>query len=197
MDAESFRDGDKMTDAEMSEMKDSDEGSEANPIEGAQDAMGEELQTDWEAIAQDRYDHLVRLQADFDNFRRRIDREREDIKAYVVGSILSDLLPVYDNLERALKFMPNDGDAKSWRVGLEMTLKGFNEALARQGVEAIDSTGQMFDPRLHEAVQRVASDLPEGMIVEELMKGFRWKERVLRASMVKVSEGPVESEQPE
>ncbi len=197
MDAESFRDGDKMTDAEMSEMKDSDEGSEVNPIEGAEDALGEEPQTDWEAIAQDRYDHLVRLQADFDNFRRRIDREREDIKAYVVGSILSDLLPVYDNLERALKFMPNDGDAKSWRVGLEMTLKGFNEALARQGVEAIDSTGQMFDPRLHEAVQRVASDLPEGMIVEELMKGFRWKERVLRASMVKVSEGPVESEQPE
>lgn len=189
MDAESFRD----------ELKDEGLDTEkTNPVEeiveeAAEPAMGADAEvpdTDWEVIAQDRYDQLVRLQADFENFRRRMDRERDEIKAYVVGSLLSDLLPVYDNLERALKFMPSDGDAKSWRVGLEMTLNGFNEALSRLGVEAIVTEGQMFDPRYHEAVQRVASDLPEGMIVEELLKGFRWKERVLRASMVKVSEGP-------
>ncbi|MCL4352461.1 MAG: nucleotide exchange factor GrpE [Firmicutes bacterium] len=187
MDAESFRD----------ELKDEGVDTEkSNPVEemeegAAEPSVAEELpETHWEEIAQDRYDQLVRLQADFENFRRRMDRERDEIKAYVVGSLLSDLLPVYDNLERALKFMPSDGEAKSWRVGLEMTLNGFNEALARQGVEAIETEGQMFDPRYHEAVQRVESDLPEGTIVEELMRGFRWKERVLRASMVKVSEGP-------
>lgn len=189
MDAESFRD----------ELKDEGLDTEKiNPVEEMEEEAAEPLagvdadvpDTDWEVIAQDRYDQLVRLQADFENFRRRMDRERDEIKAYVVGSLLSDLLPVYDNLERALKFMPSDGDAKSWRVGLEMTLNGFNEALSRLGVEAIVTEGQMFDPRYHEAVQRVASDLPEGMIVEELLKGFRWKERVLRASMVKVSEGP-------
>lgn len=149
--------------------------------------------TDWETIAEERSEQLVRLRADFENFRRRQDRERDEIRAFVMATVLSDLLPVYDNLDRALKSMPTTDDVKSWRVGIEMTMKGFNEALSRQGVDAIATEGEMFDPRWHEAIQRVPSDLPEGTIVDELAKGFRWKERVLRASMVRVSEGPAES----
>ncbi|MCL4495734.1 MAG: nucleotide exchange factor GrpE [Firmicutes bacterium] len=151
--------------------------------------ISEEVETDWQKMAQERYDQLVRLQADFDNFRRRVDREREELRGYVTGAILGEFLPVYDNLERALKYMPDTGEAKAWRMGVEMTLKGFNEVLNKFGVTPIPSVGTAFDPRVHEAVQRVDSDHPEGIIVEELLKGFQWKDRVLRASMVKVSTG--------
>jgi len=152
-----------------------------------------EVSTDWEGLAASRYDQLVRLQADFENFRRRVDRERQEAETQTIAKLLTALLPVYDNLERAVRFMPADGDAKAWRVGVEMTLKGFNEALDRLGVEVIATVGETFDPRIHEAVQEAASEFPEGVVAEELQKGFRWRERVLRAAMVKVSTGPESS----
>lgn len=150
----------------------------------------EVAQENWEALAEERYDQLLRLRADFENFRRRMDREREETQGQVTGALLGDLLPVYDNLERAVKFMPTEGEAKAWRVGLDMTMKGFDEALGRMGVTPIKALGEIFDPRFHEAVQSVESEEPEGTIVEELLRGFQWKDRVLRATLVKVSEGP-------
>ncbi|MCL5116845.1 MAG: nucleotide exchange factor GrpE, partial [Firmicutes bacterium] len=111
------------------------------------------------------------------------------IQGRVAERLLSDLLPVFDNLERAVKFMPTEGEAKAWRVGVEMTLKGFLEALARLGVSPIEAEGVHFDPRYHEAVQQVDSSAPEGTVVEELQRGFVWNDRVLRASLVKVSTG--------
>jgi molecular chaperone GrpE len=140
-------------------------------------------------LAESRYDQLVRLQADFENFRRRVDREREEIQGHVAERLLRDLLPVFDNLERALKYMPTEGEAKAWRVGVEMTLNGFLEAFKRLGVTPIAAIGTPFDPRFHEAVQRVESAEPEGTVVEELQRGFVWNDRVLRASLVKVSMG--------
>ena len=154
-----------------------------------------ESETDWEEVAQSRYDQLIRLQADFDNFRRRMDRERDEIQGRVAERLLGDLLPVYDNLERALKYMPTEGEAKAWRVGVEMTLNGFTEALGHLGVKPIEALGAPFDPRFHEAVQRVDSDQPEGTVVEELQRGFVWNDRVLRASLVKVSAGAGPSEE--
>ncbi|OLZ10461.1 nucleotide exchange factor GrpE [Sulfobacillus thermosulfidooxidans] len=154
-----------------------------------QEAAANDTETNWQQVAQDRYDQLVRLQADFDNYRRRVDREREELRGYVTGAILGDFLPVYDNLERALKYMPDTDEAKAWRMGVEMTLKGFNDVLTKFGVTPIPTVGTIFDPRVHEAVQRVDSDEPEGTIIEELLKGFQWKDRVLRASLVKVSTG--------
>lgn len=153
--------------------------------------------TDWQQMAQDRYDQLIRLQADFDNFRRRMDREREELRGFVTGAILKDFLPVYDNLERALKFMPQNQETQSWRAGLEMTLKGFNEVFSRFGVTPIVTLGEPFNPRVHEAVQQVDSAQPEGIIVEELLKGFQWREQVLRASLVKVSTGQGSAEEEE
>ncbi len=153
--------------------------------------------TDWQQVAQDRYDQLIRLQADFDNFRRRMDREREELRGFVTGAILKDFLPVYDNLERALKFMPQNQETQSWRAGLEMTLKGFNEVFSRFGVTPIVTVGEPFNPRVHEAVQQVDSAQPEGIIVEELLKGFQWREQVLRASLVKVSTGQGSAEEEE
>lgn len=163
--------------------------------ETGSEAVDKESDVDWEDLARSRYDQLIRLQADFDNFRRRMDRDREDIQGRVAEQLLGDLLPVYDNLERALQFMPHEGDAKAWRVGLEMTQKGFIDALQRLGVTPIEALGQLFDPRFHEAVQRVESAEPEGTIVQELQRGFMWNNRVLRASMVQVSNGEPSAEQ--
>lgn len=163
--------------------------TEAEPTAAEVPAEADESEEDWKALAESRWDQLIRLKADFENFRRRVDRDRADAQAETIGRMLASLLPVYDNLERALRFMPDEGEAKAWRTGVEMTLNGFNEALARMGVTPVATQGQPFDPRLHEAVQQVESDLPEGMVVDEVQKGFQWGDRVLRAALVKVSMG--------
>ncbi len=178
-----------LTDEDFASQVDSSEKEEEANFRDSEESIEETVKTDWQTVAQDRYDQLIRLQADFDNYRRRVDREREELRRYVTGTILGEFLPVYDNLERALKYMPDTQEAKAWRMGVEMTLKGFNDVLSKFGVSAIPSVGSQFDPRVHEAVQRVESDHPEGTIVEELLKGFQWEDRVLRASMVKVSAG--------
>lgn len=180
---------------EPSEARSESEQEASQPGFGEGQATSEEgsesdqADTDWEAMARSRYDQLLRLQADFDNFRRRVDRERNEMQGLIAERLLRDLLPVFDNLERALQYMPRDGDAKAWRVGVEMTLNGFLEAFARMGVRSIEAKGQPFDPRFHEAVEQVDSEEPEGIIVEELQRGFVWNDRVLRASLVKVSTG--------
>lgn len=158
-------------------------------VEAPPEAEATEPAQDWEQTAKERYDQLLRLRADFENFRRRVDRDREELTVQITGSVLASMLPVYDNLDRALKLIPDQGETHSWRVGIEMTLKGFEEALGRMGVEPIAAVGQSFDPNLHEAVAREESSEPEGTILEELVKGFRWRDRVIRASLVKVSSG--------
>lgn len=180
---------DAASDNEENQNGQSSEGEPEEIFESDQDAETQEPETDWEAVAESRYDQVVRLQADFENFRRRMDRERNEIQGHVAERLLGDLLPVFDNLERALAFMPTEGEAKAWRVGLEMTLKGFLDAFGKMGVQPIAAVGSLFDPRFHEAVQRVESSEPEGTVVEELQRGFVWNDRVLRASLVKVSSG--------
>jgi molecular chaperone GrpE len=178
-------------------VEDTTDTESAEPVAEGQPGEDGASEPDWKKVAEERYDRLLRLQADFENFRRRMDREREEWVARIAENLLADLLPVYDNLERAVKFMPNDGEAKAWRVGVEMTLKGFEEALSRLGVTPIAAVGQHFDPRFHEAVQQVDSDQPEGIVVEEVVRGFQWRDRVLRASRVKVSQGPALQSQSE
>jgi molecular chaperone GrpE len=166
--------------------------AEVPPTEAASPAEPgpPEPEPDWRALAEERYEQILRLRADFENLRRRVERERLEYHRQLLGGIVLALLPVYDNLERAVKFMPNEGEAKAWRLGVEMTLKGFDDLLGQWGVEPIAAVGQPFDPALHEAIQRVPSDQPEGTVVEELVRGFRMGDRVLRASQVKVAEAP-------
>lgn len=149
---------------------------------------------DWQALAEERSQQILRLRADFDNFRRRMDRERDEYRGLVAAEIFSSFLSVYDNLERALKSIPDDESVKAWRSGLEMTRKGFLETLKAQGVEPVATVGEPFDPTIHEAIVRVADPAAEGTVLEEFQAGFRWKTRVLRAALVKVSSGPEEGE---
>jgi molecular chaperone GrpE len=142
------------------------------------------------ALAEERYQQLLRLTADFENFRRRVDRDREEQRAAVARGLLVALLPAYDNLERALKAVPPADDLKGLRQGLEMTRRSFVDGLASQGVDKVPTVGQVFDPAVHEAIQTSPAPEPEGTVLEEYQAGFRWGERLLRAALVRVSAGP-------
>ena len=130
-------------------------------------------------------DKYLRLAAEYDNYRRRSARERENLYADVKADTLLRLLPVYDNLERALKQETAD---EAYRKGVEMTMHQFEEVLRGLGVTPIETEGQTFDPALHHAVMHTEDpERGEGEIITEFQKGFRMGERVIRFSMVQVA----------
>jgi molecular chaperone GrpE len=136
--------------------------------------------------AESRY---LRLQADFDNYRRRTKLDMEASQKYRAQNIISDILPVLDNFERALQTQVDQEQAKSLLQGMEMVYRLLNEAIKKEGVETIDAIGKEFDPHLHQAVMQVeAEDTVSGIVLEEFQKGYKLKDRVIRPSMVKVSQ---------
>jgi molecular chaperone GrpE len=133
-------------------------------------------------------DRLLRGQADWDNSRKRILREKEDAVRYAAEALLEKLLPVLDNFEMGMQAARTAGDAKSIAEGLDMVLKQFQGVLKDAGVETIDAVGQPFDPHRHEALgQHESDDLPEGHVVTQLRKGYKLKDRLLRAASVFVA----------
>jgi len=131
-------------------------------------------------------DRLARLQAEFDNYRKRNAREQQDFRDYALAEAVKQLLPILDSLDRALK-MPS-ASVEDFRSGIELIDRQFHDALSRLGVEPIAAEGP-FDPSLHQAVQMVASDeVPENHVVDELQRGYRLKDRLLRPAMVRVAQ---------
>lgn len=138
--------------------------------------------------AEEYYAHLQRLQAEFDNYRKRTQKEKEDFVKYASERVVEALLPVLDNFERAVQASKANQDFNSFAQGVEMIFKQMQTTLAKEGLTAIEAVGQPFDPNLHEAVLQVDSEeYPENTVVEELQKGYYLKEKVIRPSMVKVS----------
>ncbi|HEY9577674.1 MAG TPA: nucleotide exchange factor GrpE [Pseudobacillus sp.] len=136
--------------------------------------------------AENRY---LRLLADFDNFRRRAQLDREASEKYRAQSLISDLLPLLDNFERALKVEASNEQTKSVLQGMEMVYKGLISALEKEGVEAIESVGKEFDPNFHQAVMTDSNDqYGPNEVIEEFQKGYRLKDRIIRPSMVKVNQ---------
>ena len=132
---------------------------------------------------QESADRLKRLQADFDNFRRRTRQEKEEISAVVVQNLIKDLLPLVDNFERALAA----AEDTPFKDGIQMIAKQLLESLEKNGLEKINAVGEKFDPNYHEAIMRVADDTKEeDVITEELQKGYSVRGRVIRPTMVKV-----------
>ena len=130
-------------------------------------------------------DRYLRLLAEFDNYKKRSAKERENIYTDVRVDTVTKFLPVYDNLERALKAETAD---ESYRRGFEMTCNQLLDVFKQLGVEPIESVGQTFDPQMHNAVMHVEDEaLGENTVVEEFQKGFRIGDRVIRHSMVKVA----------
>jgi molecular chaperone GrpE len=130
-------------------------------------------------------DRLARLQAEFDNARKRAEREKADFRDYAVGNVVEQFLPVVDNFELALK---STGSAEQLRQGVELIVKQMEEVLVRLQVTAIPAVGEPFDPRLHEALGTVErDDVPDQHVAEEIRRGYRIRERMLRPAMVRVA----------
>lgn len=137
------------------------------------------------ADLKEKEDRVLRLQADFENFRRRTGKEKEELSAVVTQGILKDMLPLLDNFERAMAAESKDGEA--FQKGVEMIFTQFTEILKKNGLEHIEVEGQKFDPNFHQAVMRVQNaDLEDDDIAQELQKGYMVKGRVIRPSMVQV-----------
>jgi len=154
--------------------------------EGAETAAAERvarLQAEKDELMQT----LVRRQADFENYRKRVERERQDDRRHGTGRLIEDLLPVLDAFERALQ-AHDDPAYEEYRKGLELTYRKLWDTLARHGLERIAAEGKPFDPHYHQAIERVESDEhPDGTVLEVLQDGFSFHGRVVRPSMVRVS----------
>ncbi|MGV8074380.1 MAG: nucleotide exchange factor GrpE [Syntrophobacteraceae bacterium] len=142
-------------------------------------------------------DRVLRLAAEMENTRKRLDRERSDGISFANESLIRDLLPVIDNLERAIKHAENESDTGSLLDGVRMTYKSFLDVLAKFGCVSFESVGKAFDPNFHEAVmQQETTEYPEMTVVQEFQKGFTLRDRLIRAAMVVVSKA-AESARPE
>ena len=140
-------------------------------------------------------DRLKRLQAEFDNFRKRSARDAADCAERTVDRTLLDVLPIYDNLRRAFAALADDGDAASFIEGTERIFAQFAALLEERRVAPIPAIGEPFDPKFHEALLGVPSDRPRHVILEEFERGYCRDGRVLRPSKVKVSQGQQEPEE--
>lgn len=138
-----------------------------------------------ETALKEKDEQLLRLAAEYDNFRRRSQKEKESIWTDVKAETALAFLPVYDNLERALKMESTD---PAYAKGVEMTMTGLKEVLSKLGIEEIPSLGETFDPNLHNAVMHTEDDtVGENTIVEVFQTGFRSGEKIIRFAMVKVA----------
>jgi molecular chaperone GrpE len=134
-------------------------------------------------------DKLIRLRADFENYKRRVQLDKASDHKYRAQSVLMDILPVLDNFERALAVETTSEEATSLVKGVDMVYRTLLEAVKKEGLEQIEAEGVAFDPNFHQAVMQEQDDSKEsGIVLQELQKGYKLKDRVLRPSMVKVNE---------
>ncbi len=137
-------------------------------------------------------DRLARLQAEFENARKREQRERADYRAFAVADAVEQFLPVLDNFRLALN---SSGTAEQLRTGVELIAKQMDEVLRALNVTPVETVGQPFDPRVHEALESVERpDLPDHQVIDEIRRGYRIKERLLRPALVRISVNPNVSE---
>lgn len=146
--------------------------------------------TTLEAEKQEFQDKLLRVAAEFENYKKRMLREQEAFFKYAEEGLLKELLPSLDNLERALAHQNASEDTKVLREGVDLTLKALLAATAKFGLTPIDSVGQPFDPNLHEAlVMEASATVPPQSVIREFERGYFYKDRLLRAAKVVVSKG--------
>ncbi|HEY6444848.1 MAG TPA: nucleotide exchange factor GrpE [Acidobacteriaceae bacterium] len=138
------------------------------------------------------FDRLARLQAEFDNARKRETKERTEFRDYAVANAVEQFLPVLDNFQLALKAT---GSADQLRTGVELIVKQMEEALRGLNVQPVEAVGAVFDPKVHEALDMVErSDVPDHQVLEEVRRGYRIRDRLLRPALVRVASNPQQKE---
>ena len=152
------------------------DGTELTALTAERDRLAAEKEELW--------DRFLRKQAEFENFRKRTAREREEVLQFAAMETVRALLPVLDDFERALE---SPAESDEYRRGIQLIYKRLADALAQTGVKPIDSLGKKFDPHLHQAVDTVKGDHEDQTVVEEFQRGYEFKGRLLRPAMVKVS----------
>jgi molecular chaperone GrpE len=158
-----------------------DENVETNP----EDTRIQEL----EAKLQEAENRYLRLQADFDNSRRRARIDLEAAQKYRAQSLITNLLPALDNFERALQVEADNDQTRTLLQGMDMVYRSLTEALKTEGLESIETVGNEFDPHIHQAVMQVEDpNFGSNIVVEEFQKGYKLKDKVIRPSMVKVNQ---------
>lgn len=151
----------------------------------------EQLKKDLEEkqiIIQDYENTLKRLQADFENFIKRTQKEKEDFAKFASSNVLTKLLNIIDDFERTIQILEKT-DNKEIKTGIEMVHKQFHKILEEEGVKPMCAKGKQFDPYCHEIIDMMEHETPEGIVVEEIQKGYHLHDKVLRTAKVKISRG--------
>lgn len=171
--------------------------------QGGAESISESGTAETQAVSQEEYeklkgerdsllDRLARLQAEFDNARKREVRERNEFREFAVAGAVEQFLPVLDNFQLALK---STGSAEQLRTGVELIVKQMEEALRALNVQPVEAVGAQFDPRVHEAIEMVEKpDVPDHQVIDEVRRGYRIKERLLRPAIVRVASNPQQKE---
>jgi len=161
-------------------------GSSSQSAAGADSASAElqKLQAEYNELR----DRLARMQAEFENARRRAAKEQQDFRDFATADAIKSILPVIDSFERALQAK---SDAADFRSGVELIYKQLQDALAKLGVRPVAAKGEPFDPHFHEAIEMVeTTDAADHEVLEELQRGYKFKDRLLRPAMVRVAKNP-------
>ncbi|KRG10304.1 nucleotide exchange factor GrpE [Staphylococcus sp. NAM3COL9] len=175
---------DETTEASQDNLQENDSQETSEDV----DPKDEEIQQLKQDV-QENEEKYLRLYAEFENYKRRIQNENQTMKAYKAQDVLNDILPTIDNIERALQIEGENEQFQSLKKGVEMIHESLINALKENGLELIETEGHQFDPNFHQAVvQDDNPDFESGEITQELQKGYKLKERVLRPSMVKVNQ---------
>ena len=173
---EAYKDDNKVENAEASEVSENAEEDELSMIKKQNKKLQEELDLT--------KDTLLRLRAEYDNYRKRTTKEKEGIYSDAYVDVIKEILPIIDNLERAIAA---DGTLEDLKKGVEMTMKGCQDAFSKLGVEEIDATGE-FDPNFHNAVMHIEDEnFDKNVVAEVFQKGYKKDDKIIRHTMVKVA----------
>jgi molecular chaperone GrpE len=168
-----------------------DASSDVIPVEVVPpDAGSDERIAALEKEKKENWDRYLRAAADLENFRKRQRREVDDAKLEARGKVLKEMLPVVDNLERAIEHATQQAGTNPIVEGVQLVLRQFMSAFERLDVTPVEAAGQPFDPNLHEAISQAESDAPPGTVVQVLQRGYRSGDRLLRPALVVVAKAP-------
>jgi len=188
--SENEKNQEKVNETEQEEKDSTEKSSEENNIDEELEQLRLEAET-----ARDR---MLRIAADFENYKKRMEREKNEFVRYANEKFIKDLIPTIDDLERAIASTNNSNSSEAFIDGVKIIYKQLNNLLKKYNVEPIEAIDKQFDPNLHEAMMHIPSNKPENSVIEEFQKGYKLHDRIIRPSKVVVSAGQaVEEEEDE